>query len=373
MRFSAHAVVLLIVAGGNAVADWPMDRGDLASTGVATSSLPAEIKELWRRDLGEPVEATALLVGEQIIVATVDGRLLCLSVHDGQTAWEQTFDTNFVASPTVHDGLVVIGDLDGAVRAVELATGKLVWTQQTDGEINAGAALVGDIVLVTSQDGNLYGLDRKTGERRWIYTTGDQIRCRPTVVEGRTFLGGCDGSLHTVLIEDGSKGAEPIALDGPTGSTPAVLQELAVLPTHGGNVLAFDWCEGKQLWSYADPDHPQEYRTSAALTDEFAIVTSQNKKVVALDRKTGEPKWTATLRRRSDSSPVVAGDDVWIAATDGRLYRFDLKTGDEKWLFEIKGGFLASPAIANNRLVAVTEAGILLCFGGDIQLSTQGK
>jgi outer membrane protein assembly factor BamB len=343
---------------------WLMDRGDLASTGAVPTALPSTLEELWRRDLKEPVEATALIVGEQIIVATVDGRVLCLAISDGTTVWEQSFETNFIAPPSVADGLIVIGDLDGVVRGLELSSGKLVWTQATDGEINAGAAIVKDLVLVTSQDGSLYGLDRKTGERRWVYTTGDQIRCRPTVVEGRTFLGGCDGSLHTVLIEDGSKGAEPMALDGPTGSTPAIYEHLAVLPTHGGSVMAFDWREGKQLWSYADPDHPQEYRTSAAVTEKFVVVTSQNKKVVALDPKTGATQWTASLRRRADSSPIIAGNDVWIAATDGRLYRFDLQTGNEKWVFEIKGGFLASPAIANDRLVAVTEAGIMICFGG---------
>lgn len=373
MRLSGRAILTAVVTlmslslfystarGGDS---WLMDRGDLAATGAIEQTLPQELEELWRFEAGDAVEGSVIVLNQSVIVATVDGQLHSVTLQDGRAEWKQETEAGFLASPTADSKMVVIGDLDGVVRAYDVAKGDLLWTHETDGEINAGAALVDELVLVTSQDGSLYGLDRKSGERRWTYTTGDQIRCRPTVVGGRTFLGGCDGSLHSIRVSDGTKAAEPMPLDGPTGSTPAVVGQMAVLPTHGGSVLAFDWEAGKQLWSYSDPERGQEYRTSAAMTKDIVVVASQNRQVFALDPKDGHALWSTPLRRRSDSSPVIAGDDVWIAATDGRLYRLGLVDGKEKWQYEIKGGFLASPAIAQGRLIVATDAGTVICFGG---------
>ena len=107
----------------------------------------------------------------------------------------------------------------------------------------------------------------------------------------------------------------------------------------------------------------QEYRCSAAVTKDLVIVSSQFKQVDAISIETGKRKWRYTLKRRADASPVIAGDDVWIAATDGRLIRLGLNDGKEKWKFEIRGSFIASPAIANGRLYIPDEDGVLRCFG----------
>jgi outer membrane protein assembly factor BamB len=131
-----------------------------------------------------------------------------------------------------------------------------------------------------------------------------------------------------------------------------------------GAVLAFDYVEHKELWRYEDAERAQEYRNSAALSDKLVIVSSQYKQVDAISIETGERKWRHTLRRRADASPVIAGEDVWIAATDGRLIRLGLEDGtEEKWSYEIRGAFLAAPAIAGNELFIADDEGVLRCFG----------
>ena len=105
----------------------------------------------------------------------------------------------------------------------------------------------------------------------------------------------------------------------------------------------------------------QEYRNSAAGQGNYGVY-SQFKQVDALS-ETGELV-RHTLRRRADASPVIAGKDVWIAATDGRLIRLALDDGtDEKWSYEIRGSFLAGPAIAGQQLFIADDDGIVRCFG----------
>ncbi|XZE53911.1 PQQ-binding-like beta-propeller repeat protein [Planctomycetaceae bacterium SH139] len=342
---------------------WPTDRGDAAATGTTRQQLPDDLVELWRYPTGQPIESTVVVLAGRVFAGDVEGGLHAISLRDGSQIWKQTIESGYLAPPTASEALVMIGDYDGVVHAFDTKTGAPAWEYETKGEISGGVTLAGDTALVSSQDGNLYALDKLTGKELWIYETGDQIRCRPTVAGKRTFLGGCDGSLHSVRITDGQPAADPIPLDGPTGSTPAIVGVNAYLPTHSGAVMAFDWSTGKQLWSYQDADRPQEFRNSAAATPDHVIVANKNRQVIALNPSDGKVQWTAQLKRRADASPVVAGDDVWVTATDGRIYRIDANTGKEKWQYEIRGSFIAPPAVAEQRLLVATDKGVIVCFG----------
>jgi outer membrane protein assembly factor BamB len=352
-----------MVAADDAQESWPIDRGNPNATGAVPQTLPDEISELWRYEAEEMIDTTAVIAGGKVFVGDVDGTLHAVSLETGKLIWKHKTDLGFLAAPTANTEMVVIGDLDGIVYAFEAATGKPLWQYQAGAEIGAAATIVDSTVLVSSQDGNLYALDAKAGTLLWKYETGDQIRCRPTVTDGRTFLGGCDASLHSILTIDGKPAAEPLPLDGPTGSTPAILGDRAFLPTQTGTVLAFNWKTGEQLWSYVDPDRPQEFRNSAAVVDGHVVVCSKNRSVLSLDPATGKVQWTTMLRKRADGSPVIAGKDVWVAAADGRLYRLALADGKELWQYEVRGAFIAPPAIAGERLIVANDKGTVICLG----------
>jgi outer membrane protein assembly factor BamB len=99
------------------------------------------------------------------------------------------------------------------------------------------------------------------------------------------------------------------------------------------------------------------------VTEDQVVIASKNRGVISLNPTTGKVQWTTMLRKRADGSPVIAGDDVWVAAADGRLYRLSLADGTEKWQFEERGSFAASPAIAGNRLIVANDKGSVICFG----------
>lgn len=347
----------------SSVEDWPVDRGNAGATGATSQTLPENLVVKWRYDAAESVDTTAVVADGRVFIGDIDGTLHAVSLEDGKLLWKQKTDLGFMAPPSATSEMAVIGDLDGIVYAYEASSGKPLWKYQTGAEIGAGVAILEKSVLVSSQDGLLYAIDPKTGMLQWKYETGDQIRCRPTIASDRTFLGGCDASLHAVAISDGKAASEPMPLDGPTGSTPAVLGDRAFLPTQTGSVLAFNWKTGKQLWSYADPDRPEEFRNSAAVTDDHVVVASKNRSVLSLDPDTGNVQWSTTLRKRADGSPVIAGKDVWVAAADGRLYRLSLEDGTIQWQFEERGSFIAPPAVAGNHLIVANDKGMVICFG----------
>ena len=306
----------------------------------------------------------------RVFVADVLGQIYAINRADGKELWRHNYDTGFMAAAAVQGDLVVIGDIEGNLYAIEAESGEQRWKQTTEGEISGSVAFYGDNVLATSQDGKLYCFSLQDGSPVWTYQTDDQIRCSPTVAGDRTFLGGCDGQLHMVDLKTGKAIGDPLPLTGPTGSTPSVLGSKAFLPIMDGAIFAFDFKRREELWRHEDEDRPQEYRNSAAVSDSLVIISSQFKQVDAISIETGKRKWRHTLRRRADASPVIAGKDVWIAATDGRLVRLSLDDGtDEKWSYEIRGSFLAGPAIAGNELFIADDEGVVRCFAAKAKTS----
>jgi len=355
--------LILASIGTSEAGDWPLPRADLASTGAVTTELPDDLSVIWEFKADEAIEATPVIVDDTVYLADATGTLYAVDAKLGTEKWRLTTELGFTTGPAVQDGLLVIGDLDGIVYAVDAASGKERWKAVTKAEISGSASFDRDHALITSQDGNLYAFSLADGKLVWTYETQDQVRCSPTIAGDRTFLGGCDGKLHSVNLKDGKSMSEPLPLGGPTGSTPAVQGTKAFLPIMDGAVIAFDWETNKELWRYEDEERAQEYRSSPAVKDDLVIVSSQNKQVDALNTETGKRVWRHTLRRRADASPIIAGNDCWIAATDGRLLRLSLIDGTEKWQYEINGQFLASPAIANDRLYVADDKGIVRCFG----------
>lgn len=343
-------------------ADWPVPRGDAQSTGASKVSLPEELEVRWEFTADQPIDATPVVFDGRVFLADIEGGLYCLGIEDGRELWRLATGVGFSSSPSVDGDLLVIGDLDGVVHAVDAQSGKLRWTAEVGGEIGSDAAFFEDRVLIASQDGNLYGLARGDGAKLWTYETSDQIQCNPSIAGDRTFLGGCDGNLHSVSVRDGTATAAPLPLGGPTGSTPAISGELAILPIMDGAVVAIDWKANREVWRYVDPERAQEYRTSPAVGEGLAVVSSQNRHVDALELQSGQRKWRYTLRRRADASPVIAGTDVWVASTDGRLTRLSLVDGREKWQFEIRGQFTSSPAVAQGRLFIADNRGVVRCL-----------
>lgn len=367
LKFIVVPTILLVIGfaiPGHSYADWSYPRGTASASGATEIQLPDELSVAWEFKADEAIETAAVLNDDRVFVADVMGTVYALSRSDGKEIWRKAYDTGFLASPVVQGDQLVVGDVDGNVYALAVTDGQERWKQTTEGEISGAAAFYKTSVIVASQDGKLYCFDAADGKPKWTYEADDQIRCAPTVAGDRTFLGGCDAKLHIVNLETGKSDGDTFPLGGPTGSTPSVLGDRAVLPIMDGTVFGFDWKAKKQLWTYEDPEQAQEYRSSAAIKGDRAIISSQRKQIDALDLNTGKRLWRHTLRRRSDASPVIAGDDVWIPATDGRLIRLSLQDGTEKWSHEIRGSYFAGVAIAENELFVADDNGILRCFRG---------
>ena len=58
-------------------------------------------------------------------------------------------------------------------------------------------------------------------------------------------------------------------------------------------------------------------------------------------------KWEFQAKGQILSSPVAAGNIVYVGSNDHRLYAVELGSGEKKWEFKTEGRVVSSPAVSN--------------------------
>jgi outer membrane protein assembly factor BamB len=372
-------LTVVLLAGGVPAAaqdgtDWPQFRRDAELTGIASSSLGENLELQWSVSLGFSVESSPAIAGGFVYATSLPGVLVKLGLEDGAEAWryrpgaieaeagEFEEDRFGESSPAVADGTVYVGDLLGVLHAVNSETGEPRWRFPTGAEIKSSPAVADDLVLIGSYDEHFYGVDRATGKARWQLQTEGPVHATPGRHNGLAWVTGCDAVLRGVRITDGT---EMLRFDSGayTAASPAIADGTLYYGTFNNEVLAVDVDAGQLSWRYEHPERHFPFYASAAITGEVVIVAGRDKLVHALDRNTGEARWTFRARARFDASPAIAGDRVYAGNADGRLYVLDLKTGEKLSEFHAGAAIMGSPAVADGRIVFGTQDGTLFALG----------
>jgi outer membrane protein assembly factor BamB len=348
-------------AGGTGNGDWPNFRGNPLQTGVASSQLPDKLEILWSFKTKDSVEGTAAIAGGTVYVGSFDEHLYALDLKTGQQRWQFKSGPIKVA-PAVANGAVYVGNTDGVFYCLDAATGAPRWKFDTEVEITSSANFAGDTVLFGAGDETLYCLSLE-GKKRWTFKVpGGPVLGSPAVVGKRTFVSGCDSSLHVLDLTNGKELAS-VNLDGQTGATVAVKEDRLYVGTMTHQVLAIDWKKAEVAWRFEAAKNQKEFFSSAAVTDALVVIGSRDKRVYGLDRQTGKEVWSFATRDRVDSSPVVVGTRVFVGSYDGNLYELDLRKGTEIKKFKLGREIVASPAVGENCLVIGTTDGVVYCLG----------
>ena len=195
---------------------------------------------VWVYDRTVPVltlrgTSTPVLSDGAAIAGFDSGRMVAVSLKNGQTLWETVIAVprgrselerlvDIDADPVVEDRTVYVVTFQGRVAALELYSGNVIWRR--DMSSYAGLGVNGDHVYVTDSDSFVWALDRKNSASIWRQ---DQLKLRgvtsPLGVDRFVVVGDFEGYVHVLSNDDGrmlartridSDGiiATPIAHDG---------------------------------------------------------------------------------------------------------------------------------------------------------------
>ena len=196
---------------------------------------------------------------------------------------------------------------DGRVSAYTADRGKRIWQAKTRLPLSAGPSTDGSVVVAGSNNGELVALDAETGEERW------QIEVTSEVL-----------------------------------GAPAVGQGVVIVQTVNGKLTALDSQSGETLWSVQQSMPRLSVRGTAgpALARNRVISGFDNGRLACYEIEDGAVAWDVLMDPPSgrtelerlidiNSSPVVAGSDVYAAAYQGRIGAVALESGQLLWSREL--------------------------------------
>jgi outer membrane protein assembly factor BamB len=80
-------------------------------------------------------------------------------------------------------------------------------------------------------------------------------------------------------------------------------------------------------------------------------------RVIALRQSDGKVLWDRLLPSRSESSPVIDGERMYIGSENGTVYSIDVHTGAVRWTFKASGAVKSGLALADGKLYFGDYAG----------------
>jgi outer membrane protein assembly factor BamB len=230
-------------------------------------------------------------------------------------------------------------------------------------------------------------IDAASGKVGWRARTEQPVHGAPTVVGGRVFAVALDNTLLTYDAATGAPGWTYQALSEPArilrSSTPAVEGDTVVAAFGSGELVALRTANGNDLWNEA---LSRASRTSAlseirdiagrpAIYQGDVFAVSHSGVFAATDLRTGQARWSLPVV--GITSPLPAGDVVYVVSKDGQLICAARESGQIYWIRDLNAGYVAkrrggffgiggtkvlkpvwtSPILVNSKLVLAASNG----------------
>jgi outer membrane protein assembly factor BamB len=178
-----------------------------------------------------------------------------------------------------------------------------------------------------------------------------------------------DGEAHLYAFEvkSGAPLWEPYPLPDPVypeRGGAAITGGKLIAATVEGVLVAVDLIRGTRLWEKSLPG--RVYGSVVVTTDGSLILvplmTGRTGALAQVDAETGELVALTTLSGPPDTAPAADDERAYIQDDGGTLTAVLLRDREILWTAEGARGFNSAPLIADNRVFAAAEDGVVRCY-----------
>ncbi len=344
----------------------------------------AQVK--WTFTTADAIASVPAVKGDRVYVTTHDRRVVALNAETGDIIWEHEDAAPIDSSPAVTEDMVFYGSRGRRVIALDAYTGEFRWEFVAEANPTLGSPIVKDgVVYVGSGDQNIYALDALTGDEIWRFETMDWITNAPTLSDDKLVVASMDGRATVYDIDTGKRRFASRVITRSVNGSPIIVEDSIYVAYRDGRLvslnlneeefpLAQKWYTLKsQLYLWALMGHPglpkgfnwstrtrQTILTTPATDGDALFITSQEGRLFAIDRHTGESLW---LYRgaigKSLSTPTIVDDLILVGDRDGVLHAVDSSTGEERWTLPVAGHSISTPVVAGGVLYLASKDGTL--------------
>ncbi len=337
----------------------------------------------WSFFAEAPIRSTPLVNGNSIFVGTAQGKFFAINKTTAKQVWQ--YNTGFAinSSAASQDGKVFFSDNKQTVYALKEATGQLLWKFDMGDKqaypwrfdyFYSSPTLYENKLIIGGDDGYLHMLNQSDGKQVWKFKSHGIIRSTAAVFDNTVVFGDMDGTLYALNITDGKEKWNFKTMGDSLKNENFGFDRKAILssPVVYGNKIVFGcrdgilYCvdtNGKLVWTM---DHKVSWVISTvAIKDTFVVTgTSDGHFVQAVHLNTGKEIWKRQTTTLFWSSPLIAGDKVYIGGFDGNEYCLDLFTGRRISKFQTGSTVLSSAVLDGDHLYVGSDDGYLYSLSG---------
>ncbi|EAR21200.1 outer membrane protein assembly factor BamB [Nitrococcus mobilis] len=221
-----------------------------AKTGERRWIYDRNVPVLSLRGHGSPV-----LVPGGVLVGFDNGRVAALSLRDGTPAWEQNIAiaqgrseleqmVDVDADPVVVEGAVFAATYQGRIAGLSLRDGHIAWAREIS--VYTGIALDSNNVYASDAKGRIWAFDRFNGASVWRQDVFQGERMSgPAVYSDYVVVGGSDGYVNWLAVDDGRLVARQEVDDTRLNVTPLIAGDRIYVQSMGGRLVAYELEAGR--------------------------------------------------------------------------------------------------------------------------------
>ena len=387
----AGVVVVLPPAASNP--EWPQAGGP-ANKSYGHLALAAAPLRGWSASISgssskQRLAAAPVIGGGQLFAMGTDGMVHAYDATSGAPRWTQSFKISGDGSSSVFGGgasfdsdKVYITTGVGEVAALDAASGKQLWKVKPAGPLRGSPTIAFGLVFVMTQDNQIHALNTEDGTSGWNQSassgqTGVFGVGAPAAGQGTVVAGFSTGELIAYRYENGRQlWADALARTS-LSTTVGVLTDIDADPIidrgrvyalgQGGRMAAYELTSGQRIWelNLAGISTP-------AIAGEWIFTLTDDAKLLCIARTTGKVRWMTQLARYKNekkkknaiywTGPVLAGDRLWFANSNGQVYSAAVGDGSIALLAELKSPITLAPVVANGTLYVLDDGGKISSF-----------
>lgn len=384
----AMAGIAVIVPPAETNADWPQAGGNAGKSygNLALGSAPAHSWTAAIAGSGKKrrLAAAPVVGGGQLFAMGTDGVVSAFDAATGARRWTQGFEIKGDGDNSIYgggasfaDGKVYVTTGLGEVAALDAKDGKLLWKVKPAGPLRGSPTIAFGSVYVMTIDNQIVSLNVADGKTQWneVAATGQTGVfgvAAPAAGQGTVIAGYSTGELVAYRYENGRQTWADALARTSLSTSVGVLTDIDADPIidrgrvfalgQGGRMAAYELVSGQRIWelNLAGISTP-------AIAGDWIFTLTDDAKLLCISRANGKVRWITQLARYHKeekksgaiywTGPVMAGDRLWFANSDGQIYSAAVADGAPTMLTKIGAPITLAPIVAGNTLYVLDDSG----------------
>lgn len=387
----ASVEVLLPAATTND--SWTQPGGNAAKA-MGHLTLGQNLTRLWTRSVARPsarerLAASPVIEGNKLFVIDTAGVVHALAADTGAKLWSAPTSSErrnrsalFGGGVSTNGDRVFASNGLGDLVALNSADGTEIWRKRPGGPLRGAPTLASGNAYVVTQDNQLFAVTQESGEVAWTASASLEAQgvfgvAAPASANQTIVAGFSSGELNAYRYENGrnlwaevlsrSSISTSVSSISDIDAEPVIYQGRVYAVGQGGRMVAMDLASGQRIWEQNIAGISAPWAAG-----EWVFVVTDDSRLMALARGSGKIRWISQMQAyRNEKNqknpynwvgPVLAGDRLILANTQGDLVSVSPKDGSIVSTIRTKSSISLPPVVVNNTLYVLDDKGQLSAY-----------